>query len=68
MRLEDDIEEQLFPDESGDDLQAVGLLRSGLKLSHLRMIVAIEEHKQVSAAADALNISSFASASRAAWR
>ena len=57
MRLEDDIEDQLFPGESFDNLQGLNLLRSGLKLSHLRMIVAIEEHKQVSAAADALNIS-----------
>jgi DNA-binding transcriptional LysR family regulator len=57
MRLESDNEEQLFAGESLDNLQGIGLLRSGLKLSHLRMIVAIEEHKQVSAAADALNIS-----------
>lgn len=57
MRLDEEIEERLFPDEGGADLQGVGLLRSGLKLSHLRMIVAIEEHSQVSAAADALNIS-----------
>ncbi|MCQ4631169.1 LysR family transcriptional regulator [Shinella sp. CPCC 100929] len=57
MRLEDDIDERLFSDDSADNLQGVSLLRSGLKLSHLRMIVAIEEHKQVSAAADALNIS-----------
>ncbi|WP_432344294.1 LysR family transcriptional regulator [Shinella yambaruensis] len=57
MRLDDDVDEQLFPGEGGGDLQSVGLLRSGLKLSHLRMIVAIEEHRQVSAAADALNIS-----------
>jgi DNA-binding transcriptional LysR family regulator len=57
MRLEDDIDEPLFPGEGSDNLQGVGLLRSGLKLSHLRMIVAIEEHGQVSAAADALNIS-----------
>lgn len=53
----DSIEEQLLADAAADNLQGVGLLRSGLKLSHLRMIVAIEEHKQVSAAADALNIS-----------
>ncbi len=57
MRLESDNEEQLFAGESLDNLQGISLLRSGLKLSHLRMIVAIEEHKQVSAAADALNIS-----------
>ncbi|MCF3638886.1 LysR family transcriptional regulator [Rhizobium sp. TRM95111] len=41
---------------SGDQL-GLGLLRAGLKLSHLRMIVAIEDHKQISAAANALNIS-----------
>jgi len=57
MHSHDDVEEQLFPEEGGGGLLGVGLLRSGLKLSHLRMIVAIEEHKQVSAAADALNIS-----------
>ncbi|MGB3811785.1 MAG: LysR family transcriptional regulator [Shinella sp.] len=57
MRLEDDKAEQLLAGENLDNLQGIGLLRSGLKLSHLRMIVAIEEHKQVSAAADALNIS-----------
>lgn len=57
MRLHHDIDEPLFPDEGGDNLQGVGLLRSGLKLNHLRMIVAIEEHSQVSAAADVLNIS-----------
>ena len=57
MRLDDGVGERLFPDEGGDDLQGVGLLRSGLKLSHLRLIVAIEQHGQVSAAADALNIS-----------
>lgn len=57
MHGNDSIEEQLLTDAAADNLQGVGLLRSGLKLSHLRMIVAIEEHKQVSAAADALNIS-----------
>ena len=57
MRLDDDTEDQLFPGESLDSLEGIGLLRGGLKLSHLRMIVAIETHKQVSAAADALNIS-----------
>ncbi|WP_246752798.1 LysR family transcriptional regulator [Sinorhizobium sp. BG8] len=35
----------------------LGLLRSGLKLTHLRMIVAIEDHKQISAAAEVMNIS-----------
>ena len=57
MRLHGESEDQFFAGESFDNLQGVALLRSGLKLSHLRMIVAIEEHKQVSAAADALNIS-----------
>lgn len=40
-------------DTLGDD----GLLRAGLKLNHLRMIVAIEDSGQISAAAEALNIS-----------
>ncbi len=40
---------------SGDD--AEGLLRSGLKLSHQRMIVAIEDIGQISASAHMLNIS-----------
>lgn len=35
----------------------VGLLRAGLKLSHLRMVVAIDDYRQISAAAAALNIS-----------
>jgi len=33
------------------------LLRGGLKLGHLRLLVMIEEHGQISAAAEALNIS-----------
>jgi DNA-binding MarR family transcriptional regulator len=33
------------------------LPRSSLKMSHLRMIVALEEHEMVSAAADAMSIS-----------
>ncbi|MBB3979391.1 DNA-binding transcriptional LysR family regulator [Rhizobium azooxidifex] len=45
------------PDRPADDQLGLGLLRSGLKLNHLRMIVAIDQHKQVSAAAAALNIS-----------
>ncbi|KRB50728.1 LysR family transcriptional regulator [Rhizobium sp. Root708] len=44
-----DIQTEIF----GDD----GLLRSGLKLNHLRMIVAIEDSGQISAAAEALNVS-----------
>ncbi len=38
--------------EAGDDL-----LRAGLKLIHMRMIVALDDHGQISAAANALNIS-----------
>jgi len=57
MRLDETIAGLPPLDEADDGLQGVGLLRSGLKLSHLRMIVAIEELKQVSAAADALAIS-----------
>ena len=33
------------------------LLRSGLKLQHMRMILALDEHGQISAAAHVLNIS-----------
>jgi len=40
-------------DNFGDD----GHLRAGLKLNHLRMIVAIEDSGQISAAAEVLNIS-----------
>jgi len=39
---------------SGED---EGLLRSGLKLSHMRMIVALQDNGQISAAAHVLNIS-----------
>ncbi|MDF1633529.1 LysR family transcriptional regulator [Mycoplana sp. MJR14] len=45
------------PERPADDQLGLGLLRSGLKLNHLRMIVAIDQHKQVSAAAAALSIS-----------
>ena len=34
-----------------------GMLRSGLKLAHMRMIVALDDHGKVSAAAQVLNIS-----------
>jgi DNA-binding transcriptional LysR family regulator len=34
-----------------------GMLRGGLKLSHMRMIVALDDHAKVSAAAQVLNIS-----------
>ena len=40
-----------------DNFRDDSLLRAGLKLNHLRMIVTIEDHGQISAAADALNIS-----------
>lgn len=43
------------PKPFGDD--AEGLLRSGLKITHMRMIVAIEDSGQISAAAQLLNIS-----------
>ncbi|MBX4866533.1 LysR family transcriptional regulator [Rhizobium bangladeshense] len=43
----------IHSDSFGDD----SFLRSGLKLNHLRMIVAIEDSGQISAAADVLNIS-----------
>ncbi|GLS29111.1 DNA-binding transcriptional regulator, LysR family [Mesorhizobium albiziae] len=42
-------------DAADDDTKA--LLRSGLKLSHLRLIVALEDSGQISAAAHMLNIS-----------
>ncbi|MBL0374636.1 LysR family transcriptional regulator [Rhizobium sp. KVB221] len=42
-----------YPAENEDDF----LIKAGLKLNHLRLISAIAEHGQVSAAADALNIS-----------
>jgi DNA-binding transcriptional LysR family regulator len=44
------------PERPADDQLGLGLLRSGLKLNHLRMIVAIDQHKQVSTAAAALSI------------
>ncbi|MBW8791135.1 MULTISPECIES: LysR family transcriptional regulator [Rhizobium] len=43
----------IHSDNFGDD----GLLRAGLKLNHLRMIIAIEDSGQISAAAEVLNIS-----------
>jgi DNA-binding transcriptional LysR family regulator len=42
------------PEPLGDDTD--GLLRSGLKVSHMRMIVAVEDSGQISAAAHMLNI------------
>jgi DNA-binding transcriptional LysR family regulator len=47
-----DPSEVLLRDSGGETLA-----RSGLKIAHLRMIVALEEHGQVSAAASVLNIS-----------
>jgi DNA-binding transcriptional LysR family regulator len=52
MRGWSDPSEALLRDSDGETLA-----RSGLKISHLRMIVALEEHGQVSAAASVLNIS-----------
>lgn len=46
-----------LPEKPSEEQFGLGLLRSGLKLNHLRMIVAIDDHRQISAAAAALNIS-----------
>lgn len=46
-----------LPESSNEEQLNSGLLRSGLKLNHLRMIVAIDDRQQISAAAAALNIS-----------
>lgn len=40
-----------------DNFRDDSLLRAGLKLNHLRMIVTIEDHGQISAAAESLNMS-----------
>lgn len=40
-----------------DNFRDDSLLRAGLKLNHLRMIVTIEDHGQISAAAESMNIS-----------
>jgi len=40
-----------------DSFRDDALMRTGLKLNHLRMIVAIEDHGQISAAAEAMAIS-----------
>ncbi|MFP5076835.1 LysR family transcriptional regulator [Rhizobium sp. YIM 134829] len=42
---------------SGFDASARSIFKSGLKMNHLHLILAIEEHGQISAAADALGIS-----------
>jgi DNA-binding transcriptional LysR family regulator len=39
------------------EAEGEGLLRGGLKLGHMRLIVALEDHAKVSAAAQVLNIS-----------
>jgi DNA-binding transcriptional LysR family regulator len=52
-----DIHDAAPLERPGAEQFEVGLLRAGLKLSHLRMIVAIDDYKQISAAAAALNIS-----------
>ncbi|OJF94377.1 LysR family transcriptional regulator [Pararhizobium antarcticum] len=39
------------------DYSEAGIFRLGLKISHLRLILAIEDHGQISAAADSLSIS-----------
>lgn len=46
-----------LPETTNQEQLDTGLLRAGLKLSHLRMIVAIDDHRQISAAAEALSIS-----------
>ena len=40
-----------------DNFRDDSLLRAGLKLNHLRMIVTIEDHGQISAAAESMNMS-----------
>ena len=42
---------------SGTPANEEGILRSGLKLAHMRMVVALDDHGRVSAAAQVLNIS-----------
>jgi DNA-binding transcriptional LysR family regulator len=55
--MTDFIDESLTPIVAPVDYSEVGIFRLGLKISHLRLILAIEEHGQISAAADALSIS-----------
>ncbi|OLP59470.1 LysR family transcriptional regulator [Xaviernesmea oryzae] len=40
-----------------DDRAGLGIFRSGLKMSHLQLVLAIEDHGQISAAAEALGMS-----------
>lgn len=51
------MDEQTNPMSVPVDYSEKSILRSGLKMNHLQLILAIEDHKQISAAADALNIS-----------
>jgi DNA-binding transcriptional LysR family regulator len=51
------MDEQMHPTSVPVDYSEKSILRSGLKMNHLQLILAIEDHKQISAAADALNIS-----------
>ncbi len=51
------MDEQTHPTSVPVDYSEKSILRSGLKMNHLQLILAIEDHKQISAAADALNIS-----------
>ncbi|PLU24187.1 LysR family transcriptional regulator, partial [Sinorhizobium medicae] len=47
------------PNASGPagELLETGLFRSGLKINHLRLVLAIDDHRRISAAADSLGIS-----------
>ncbi|MBL3684841.1 hypothetical protein F2981_23260 (plasmid) [Sinorhizobium meliloti] len=40
------------------ELLETGLFRSGLKINHLRLILAIDDHRRISAAADRLGFRS----------
>ncbi|MFT2212150.1 LysR family transcriptional regulator [Rhizobium giardinii] len=51
--MDDPIQHSSVPVDYSDR----GIFRSGLKMSHLQLILAIEDHGQISAAADALSMS-----------
>lgn len=51
------MDDQVMPSSVPVDYSERGIFRSGLKMSHLQLILAIEDHGQISAAADALSIS-----------
>jgi DNA-binding transcriptional LysR family regulator len=51
--MDDPIQQSSVPVDYSDR----GIFRSGLKMSHLQLILAIEDHGQISAAADALSMS-----------